>query len=859
MARPATAAVRLLAGEREPVRLATTGNISLSGLKAIDGVMTAIGDRVLVKDQTDKKQNGIYTASAGVWFRASDARDSRAITEGVTVHVQEGTTNNGRAYRFNTVLPKIGTDLIYVDFYLSASFAADAEAVIDAKKAEISDYVTSTVNAGKEEINATAQAASALSRAWAEGTVPGGPGTLSSKEWAELAETTFETNAAAVIPSVQRFAVGGAVQSVDTGKPGLVAASARVFIDGVYQFSNTWSVAAGVITPVGGAWPGDGVTENMEVIVDATSSITFNVPSDGAVDENKLSPEVRAKVLSPAMQTGTPFGQAGIRVLRGEKYDAHYGLPSGWIVFPSGKWTLIYRKASSHAIKDGAEVRAADSYDRGATLVNDRLIYSDPTHDARPDTPRLCANNRAVFTINRQDEGAVFFPPLLVYSDDEFVTVQQKVIPLASPNTFSSTGGIIDFPASQGGHDTLGFIAFGFADNSGYYDALYTTDNWETIGTVGGVANVGAPSTGTPITSLSEWGGARIGNQDKWIFYLRCQDAGGWRDEAACFVTTNLLNWGTPKPSNINLGGNPPCCFFDAATNKFHFIAFGRGGRGIDGFDHHMLIASADGDALWSANGNWDALTPPVDWEIVTPLPNWTTGYMSPVKVDDHWVGTFVCGEPGSAGGDRSILAMIGDFIPTTADVMKLVEASRWNAIFKTVRVGYGATTVPPVDAYINALVDGVSAGFSSYNAGTATRTHYTIQNANGEVGSITAGGSSTNFNTTSDGRLKINRAHVEEDVDLDAVWEAFVPLAYSMLSGKTLEQCDGRHFGMIAQDLYRVFPQAVTPGEGEPGEDQFKPWEIDYSKLMPIVIARQKQQERRTDARLAALEGDSL
>lgn len=89
MARPATAAVRLLTGEREPVRLATTGNIILSGLKTIDGVLTEVGDRVLVTHQSDQSTNGIYTASEGVWYRAADARTSRTMQKGTTVRVHK--------------------------------------------------------------------------------------------------------------------------------------------------------------------------------------------------------------------------------------------------------------------------------------------------------------------------------------------------------------------------------------------------------------------------------------------------------------------------------------------------------------------------------------------------------------------------------------------------------------------------------------------------------------------------------------------------------------------------------------------------------------------------------------------------
>ncbi|TSE10597.1 hypothetical protein C1D09_014710 [Mesorhizobium intechi] len=112
MARPATAAVRLLTGEREPVRLATTANILLHGLQTIDGVATKVGDRVLVKNQIDARTNGIYTASEGQWFRAADARTSRTMQKGTTAFVQEGPTNGEITFRFNTLAPVVDTDPI---------------------------------------------------------------------------------------------------------------------------------------------------------------------------------------------------------------------------------------------------------------------------------------------------------------------------------------------------------------------------------------------------------------------------------------------------------------------------------------------------------------------------------------------------------------------------------------------------------------------------------------------------------------------------------------------------------------------------------------------------------------------------
>src|SRR5881394_769271 len=52
----------------DAVACATTANVTLSGEQTIDGVATS-GSAVLVKDQTDAKQNGVYTTSSGAWSR----------------------------------------------------------------------------------------------------------------------------------------------------------------------------------------------------------------------------------------------------------------------------------------------------------------------------------------------------------------------------------------------------------------------------------------------------------------------------------------------------------------------------------------------------------------------------------------------------------------------------------------------------------------------------------------------------------------------------------------------------------------------------------------------------------------------
>lgn len=95
------------------VRVATTGNITLSGIStAIDGITLVAGDRVLVKDQTTGSQNGIYIAASGAWSRSED---SNAISELVSaaVYVNSGTANGGSAWTCtNNASAVLGTTAI---------------------------------------------------------------------------------------------------------------------------------------------------------------------------------------------------------------------------------------------------------------------------------------------------------------------------------------------------------------------------------------------------------------------------------------------------------------------------------------------------------------------------------------------------------------------------------------------------------------------------------------------------------------------------------------------------------------------------------------------------------------------------
>lgn len=102
---------------KDAVKVATTAEINLSSsTPSIDGVFLSsstvqvngdIGDRVLVKNQTDQRLNGIYLFKGiGIPFvRASDFDNSGEIANGAYVFVQLGTLNQITAWVLSTPNP----------------------------------------------------------------------------------------------------------------------------------------------------------------------------------------------------------------------------------------------------------------------------------------------------------------------------------------------------------------------------------------------------------------------------------------------------------------------------------------------------------------------------------------------------------------------------------------------------------------------------------------------------------------------------------------------------------------------------------------------------------------------------------
>jgi hypothetical protein len=101
------------------VRVATTSDIVLTGLQTIDGIAIADGDRVLVKNQNNAVQNGIYIASASTWVRSTDADTANNLVA-ATVLVIAGTANVNTKWTCTNTSIVLGTTNIVFNQLLIA-------------------------------------------------------------------------------------------------------------------------------------------------------------------------------------------------------------------------------------------------------------------------------------------------------------------------------------------------------------------------------------------------------------------------------------------------------------------------------------------------------------------------------------------------------------------------------------------------------------------------------------------------------------------------------------------------------------------------------------------------------------------
>lgn len=150
----------------------------------------------------------------------------------------------------------------------------------------------------------------------------------------------------------------------------------------------------------------------------------------------------------------------------------------------------------------------------------------------------------------------------------------------------------------------------------------------------------------------------------------------------------------------------------------------------------------------------------------------------------------------------------------------------------------------------------------SSADANTQVFANF-VRAAGSQIGSVTqVNTTGVAYNTTSDERLKTVLRDLNDD-EAAEILRTIAPVVFEFNEDRGNE-----HIGFIAQQLARTWPTfldvgIVTPGHGEPGDPDevdddgvlvkqgFVPWQVDLSKLTPLLTAGWQALDRR----IAALE----
>ena len=159
-------------------KVATTTNLAnLVRPITIDGQTINIGDRVLVKNQTNPAQNGIYIAAADniVWTRAADM-DSVEEVAGSFVPITYGVQNGGKIFytTFNATGSTLGTTNITWSSLTDTEFNISGAGVLGAGNGGtgISSYTAGDMLYSTGGANLTKLAAGASGNVLKSGTTP---------------------------------------------------------------------------------------------------------------------------------------------------------------------------------------------------------------------------------------------------------------------------------------------------------------------------------------------------------------------------------------------------------------------------------------------------------------------------------------------------------------------------------------------------------------------------------------------------------------------------------------------------------------------------------------------------------------
>ncbi|HAM88683.1 MAG: hypothetical protein US83_C0003G0077 [Candidatus Falkowbacteria bacterium GW2011_GWC2_38_22] len=238
-------------------------------------------------------------------------------------------------------------------------------------------------------------------------------------------------------------------------------------------------------------------------------------------------------------------------------------------------------------------------------------------------------------------------------------------------------------------------------------------------------------------------------------------------------------------------------------------------------------------------------------------------GTTSPgTTLDVNGTGRFVSPDVGTTGGIvlRDNVSNDGNYLQFvnnagTSQYSYIQGLSSGGLAFMGGNVGIGTTdpsfALSVTDAanseYVTQLINtgttphGMQIQLTSAVSGSIFNGFFNFSNL---IGSITYNGTGVNYNQTSDERLKENIVDTHFGV-LDLMKVNVRDFEYKNDSnGQTLN-------GFIAQELQKIYPDAVTVGTDEVDDNGnlIHPWMVDYGRLTPLIVKSIQDQQTQIEA----------
>ena len=311
-------------------KVGTLTNITLSGLQTIDGYSVLAGNRVLVKNQSNTPDNGIYVASASAWTRAVDM-DVWAEVPGAYTVLLNGSQANTGWVSTSADTGTIGvTPITFVQFSALGTYYAGIGLTLSANTFSITNTGVTAATYGSASsvpvvaVNAQGQITSATNTSIAigasqitSGTIASslisgsytgitGVGTLTAGTWnatpianSYLANSSITINGNAVSLGGSTTVTANTPNSVTFNNSGTGGATGTTFNGSVAQTISYNTIGAPSTTGTGasGTW-GIGITGN-------AGTVTNGVYTTGSYSNPSWITSILGSIVSGAVATAT--------------------------------------------------------------------------------------------------------------------------------------------------------------------------------------------------------------------------------------------------------------------------------------------------------------------------------------------------------------------------------------------------------------------------------------------------------------------------------------------------------------------------------------------------------------------------